>query len=438
MVLRDKIKRRRMPERIETVIIGGGQAGLAMSYHLGQLRREHIVLERGRVAERWRSERWNSLAFQFPNWMMRLPGFAYEGDDPDGFMPRDGVVGFIEDYAKRIAPPLRCGIRVTALRQLAGTTTLAVDTEHFSLEAANVVVATGPYQEPLVPAFSAALPLGTYQVTANRYIDADQLPPGRVLVVGSGASGYQIADDLLQGGREVYLSVGRHRRVPRRYRGKDFGWWQERMALGERLTDTVPADVLPPLLTGVNGGRDVDLRRLTKDGVTLVGRLRGIDTGRLFFAPDVEANLAKGDAGIVGFTRLVDEFIAQHGLAAPEESQGAPVSPEATSSTVDLGVRVAEINSVIWATGYRYDFSWIKCPALNDRGTPVHRRGVTRVPGVYFLGLARLHKIKSSFLWGSVKTQSTSPSTSLARRRDTWPLTTGFTRRSSTAGDPEG
>jgi putative flavoprotein involved in K+ transport len=389
-----------MREQVETVIIGGGQAGLAMSYYLGQLGREHIVLERGRVAERWRTERWDSLAFQFPNWMMRLPGYAYAGDDPDGFILRDSVVRFIEDYARQVAPPLRCGIRVTALRQIAGTTRLAVDTENFSLEAANVVVATGPYQEPSIPAFSVACPVATYQVTASRYTEPDQLPGGRVLVVGSGASGYQIAEDLLQGGRDVCLSVGRHRRVPRRYRGKDFGWWQDRIGLGERTADSVPVNALPPLLTGVNGGQDVDFRRRAKDGVILAGSLRGIDEGRLFFAPDLEANLAKGDEGIVGFTRLVDEFIARHGLTAPEDPQVGPVSVATTSSTVDLDMRAAGITSVIWATGYRYDFGWIKCSVLTETGTPVHRRGVTSVPGVYFLGLARLHKIKSSFLWG--------------------------------------
>jgi len=332
-----------MPERTETVIIGGGQAGLAMSYYLGQLGREHIILERGRVAERWRTERWDSLAFQFPNWMIRLPGYTYAGKDPDGFMLRDGVARFIEEYARRIAPPLRCGFRVTALRQMSGTSRLAVDTEPFSLEATNVVVATGPYQEPSIPGCSVALPAATYQLTANRYANSDQLPPGSVLVVGSGASGYQIADDLLQSGRDVYLSVGRHRRVPRRYRGKDFGWWQDKMGLGERIAESVPGGVLPPLLTGVNGGRDVDLRRRAQDGMMLVGSLRGIDAGRLFFAPDLEANLTKGDEGILGFTRLVDEFIAQHGLIAPEDPQVSPTSVATISSTVDLDLRAAGI-----------------------------------------------------------------------------------------------
>jgi putative flavoprotein involved in K+ transport len=389
-----------MPERIETVIIGGGQAGLAMSYHLGQLAREHIVFERGRVAERWRSERWNSLMFQFPNWMMRLPGHTYAGDDPDGFMHREGVVSFIESYSRRLDPPLRCGIRVTALRSLVGTTRFLVETDNFNLEAANVVVATGPYQEPSIPAFCVALPSATYQVTANRYMAPDHLPPGRVLVVGSGASGYQIAEDLLQGGREVLLSVGRHRRVPRRYRGRDFGWWLERMGLGERIADSVPSDLLAPLLTGVSGGRDVDLRQLAKEGVQLVGSLQEIRDGRLYFAPDLAAHLAKGDEGVLGFRRLVDEFIARHGLTAPEEPPLASISPVPMPSPLGLEVRDAGIRSIVWATGYQYDFGWVKCPVLNESGAPVHRRGVTSVPGLYFLGLRRLHKITSSFLWG--------------------------------------
>ncbi len=391
-----------VPEQVETVIIGGGQAGLAMSYHLAQLGREHLILERGRIAERWRSERWDALAFQFPNWMVKLPGHAYEGDDPDGFMRRDEVVDFIEEYARRIAPPIRCGIQVTALGRTE-TGRLLVTTSDSSLAAANVVVATGPYQRPSLPAFSTALPFGTHQVTANRYTSTGGLPAGHVLVVGSGASGCQIADDLLQSGRDVYLSVRSHRRVPRRYRGKDFGWWQGATGAADRTVENLSPDDRAPLLTGVNGGHDVDLRALGSEGVTLVGSLRDIQGSRLFFASDLEENLARGDETSNRFMRAVDEYILEHDLSSgvePRPDLPAPVRPPTSSPIRDLDVRAAGIGSVIWATGYRYDFGWIHCAAFDASGKPVHRRGVTAVPGLYFLGLPRLHKLKSSFLWG--------------------------------------
>ena len=389
-----------MPQ-IETVIVGAGQAGLSMSYHLSQLGREHLVLERGRIAERWRSERWDSLVFQFPNWMMRLPGYAYEGGEREGFMHRDGVVGLIEEYARRISPPIRCGIRVTGL-DLSESGNLRVATDYFTLEAANVVVATGPYQVPSVPACSTALPFDIYQVTANRYTNPSQLPPGSVLVVGSGGSGYQIAEDLLQSGRRVYLSVRRHRRVPRRYRGKDFGWWQEKTGAFERTVDDLPPDARAPLLTGVNGGRDADLRHLARQGVMLIGSVSDISGRRFRFAPDLEQNLARGDETVDQFTRSVDEYILRHELAAPAEPQRNSRDRVWSPTTVirDLDLKSADVTSVIWAVGYQYEFGWMRCAVLDASGRPVHRRGVTGVPGVYFLGLPRLHKVKSAFLWG--------------------------------------
>lgn len=373
-----------------------------MSYHLGQLGREHIVLERGRIAERWRSERWDSLTFQFPNSMISLPGYAYEGSEPDSFMPRDGVVQFIEAYAKRIEPPIRCGIRVTAL-DLSEKGRLLVETDQFTLEAVNVVVATGPYQQPLVPGFSAELPPETFQVTANRYTNSDQLPPGGVLVVGSGGSGCQIAEELLERGRRVYLSVGRHRRVPRRYRGKDFGWWQEKTGAANQTADNLPPDSRAPLLTGVNGGGDVDLRLFAKRGMELVGGLQDIRDGRLLFAEDLEENLAKGDASFEQFIRSTDIYILKHGLAVVAEPQPevqAAVRPVAAPAIRELDLRSADIRSVIWATGYRYDLGWVKCRVLDANNRPVHKRGVTTVPGLYFLGLPRMYKLKSAFLWG--------------------------------------
>jgi putative flavoprotein involved in K+ transport len=388
-------------ERVESLIIGAGQAGLSMSYHLGRLGLEHLVLERGRIAERWRSERWDSLAFQFPNWMLRLPGYAYEGAEPEAFMHRDGVARFIEKYAGRISPPIRCGIRVTGLH-CSSSGRLVVETNHFALEALNVVVATGPYQTPVVPPFSNALPTAVWQITANRYINPHLLPPGQVLVVGSGGSGCQIAEDLLQSGRRVYLSIGRHRRVPRRYRGQDFGWWQEKTGASDQVAASLPQRTQAPLLTGVNGGHDADLRELARQGVTLVGSLGAVYAGRLRFAPDLEENLARGDETFEQFTRAIDDYIFKHQLVAPEEPlRKTPRGARPPAAEIsELDTTSAGITSVIWAIGYRYDFGWIKCGVLDANGSPVHQRGVTATPGLYFLGLPRLHKIKSAFLWG--------------------------------------
>jgi putative flavoprotein involved in K+ transport len=391
-----------MPEAVETVVIGGGQAGLAMSHHLRQRGREHLVLERGRIAERWRSERWDSLHFQFPNWMMRLPGYAYAGADRDGFMQRDGVVDFIASYAARIAAPVRCGVEVDALR-LTDRGRFRVEAGATTLEAVNVVVATGPYQRPHVPEAAARIPAAIRQVTANRYRNPSDLPPGGVLVVGSGGSGCQIAEDLLLAGRTVHLAVRGHRRVPRRYRGRDFGQWDEEMGLTDRTAEALPPGFRPPLLTGVRGGHTVDLRGMAERGVRLLGSLQGIEGGRAHFAADLNARLDAGDAAFRDTLRAIDAHIeAQAGDAPPGgEFEAALMAPRPALPEPDgLDLREAGIGTVIWALGYAHDFAWIGCPVLDGRGAPLHRRGTTQVPGLYVLGLPRLHKVKSAFLWG--------------------------------------
>jgi len=383
---------------METVVVGGGQAGLAMSYHLTRLGREHIILERARIAERWRSERWDSLHFQSPSWMMRLPGFSYAGGVPDSFMPREGVLRFIEDYAKLFSPPIRCGTRVTSLERSASGR-LRVQTDSYVVEAENVVLATGPFQLPVVPAFSAALGHRVYQVTANRYRNPGELPPGHVLVVGCGGSGYQIAEELVQAGRRVYLAVGSHQRVPRRYRGRDFGWWLETTGASDRIPEGAAAHVRGPLLTGVDGGHDANPRALAGRGAILLGRLQAICDGRLRFSGDLEESLAAGDQSYDSFTRTIDTYIENHGLTAPPapeaERREALAPPIAEMDAASAG-----ISAVIWALGYRYDFGWIQCPVLDSLGRPMHRRGLCEEPGLFFLGLHRLHKVKSAFLWG--------------------------------------
>lgn len=395
-------------EEIDTVIIGGGQAGLAMSYYLGQLGRAHIILERQRVAERWRSERWDSLTFQFPNWAMRLPGYAYQGDDPDGFAPRDDVVRFIENYAAAIHAPVRCGVAVSSLQQKPGSARFEIETEKARIECANVVIATGPYQDPAIPPDMERSMASLLQVHSSRYRNPAQLPPGAVLVVGSGNSGCQITEDILRSGRRVYLAVGTHRRAPRRYRGRDCTWWE--FALGEfdQTTDKRPKRKAARLLTGVDGGHDMDLRRLALDGAVLLGHMIAAQDGKIALASDLGAALAQGDAWFTEFLESADDYARSKGLDLPDGDVPRELLPdpkEASEPILELDLGAVGISSVIWANGFRYDFGWVQLPIFAGTGTPSHRepshqRGVTSVPGVYFIGLSWLSKLKSSLMAG--------------------------------------
>jgi putative flavoprotein involved in K+ transport len=272
-----------------------------------------------------------------------------------------------------------------------------------AIEAANVVVATGPYQAPRVPEAAARMPAGVRQITANRYTNLSELPPGGVLVVGSGASGCQIVEDLLLHGRSVHFALRGHRRVPRRYRGRDFGYWNEEMGLTNRTVDQIPPGFRPPLVTGFRGGHTIDLRGMVTRGATLLGSLQGVRDGRAYFAADLNSNLDTGDATFRETLRLIDSFIDTHCVAAQPKGEfdaglATPHLPLPEPDGLDL--RQVGISTVIWALGYGYDFAWIRCPVLDGKGTPSHQRGVTKVPGLYFLGLPRLHKVKSAFLWG--------------------------------------
>ncbi len=391
-------------EHIETVVVGGGQAGLAMSYRLSWRGQEHLVLERGRVAERWRSERWDSLRFQAPNWNIRLPGRTFEAADPDAFAPRDEVVRFIEDYASFARTPLRQGVAASVLRRKPGSRRLTLETSAGRIEAKNVVIATGPFQAP-----APTLPIGgaAFELHSTRYCNPEQLPPGAVLVIGSGNSGCQIAEELCWAGRRVYLSVSGHERAPRRYRGKDCIWWYEATGLADETIQQWQSKRLSRLMTGVGGGHDIDLRRLAADGVVLLGRVLGGQDGKLAIGSDIEENLARGDASLIEFTKRCDEHVARNGLEFPAPDGLAETLPdpkEVTEPILALDLAAAGIATVIWANGSRYDLDWIELPVLsNGTGSnrrPVHARGVTSVPGVYFLGLPWLHKWKSAFLFG--------------------------------------
>jgi putative flavoprotein involved in K+ transport len=389
-------------EQVQTLIIGGGQAGLVMSHRLKQHGLSHLVVERQRIAERWRSERWDGLKFQFPNWSVRLPDFPYPHTDPDGFATNREIVDFITAYAAFVAPPLRCGVAVTSLRCRDGASGFAAETSEGPIEADNVVVATGPYQRPVIPPLLRD-DTEVFQVHASRYLNPDQMPSGAVLVIGAGASGAQIAEELLRAGRRVYLSVGRHTRLPRRYRGRDLIWWLSALGIDQTTVEARGPSRLLPVITGAYGGHTIDFRRFAADGMTLLGRLAAARDGVLDFAPDLAESLANGDALYATFLDMVDAHVGHHGLNMPEDPAARAVLPDPLCLSQPirrLNLRTDGIGAVVWATGYGVDFGWIDVPVLDARGEPVHTRGITAVPGMYFLGLQWLSRMSSSFLSG--------------------------------------
>jgi putative flavoprotein involved in K+ transport len=388
-------------ERVETLIVGGGQAGLTMSHMLSRRGCPHVVLERGRIAERWRAERWDGLRFQFPNWSVRLPDFSFPHSDPDGFATSAAIVDFLDAYADFVKPPIRCGVAVTALRRDAGGEFLA-ETSAGPIAAATVVVATGPYQRQVVP---DRLPWGDpiFPVHACAYGAPAKLPAGAVLIVGSGASGAQIGEELLREGRRVYLSVGQHRRMPRRYRGRDLIWWLSEMGIDRTPVEARGPDATLPLITGAYGGHTIDLREFVRQGMTLLGRLESTSGDTLCFAGDLGESLAAGDAAYRAFLDRVDAHVARATMACPEELEARAVLPDppcVAAPIRQLERTSAGIGAVIWATGYAFDFGWIDLPVLGSHGEPRHVRGGASVPGLYFLGLPWLSTMSSSFLNG--------------------------------------
>jgi putative flavoprotein involved in K+ transport len=388
-------------ERVDTLIVGGGQAGLVMSHRLKQRGRSHLVLERQRIAERWRSERWDGLAFQFPNWSVRLPDFPFPHTEPDAFASTGEIIKFIEAYADFVAPPIRCGVEVTRLRRRDGASGFIAETADGTIEAGNVVVATGPYQRALIPDLLRDHPV--FQVHASKYQNPQQLPSGAVLVAGAGASGAQIAEELQRAGRRIYLSVGTHRRLPRRYRGRDVIWWISEMGIDQTPAAQRGASALGPVISGAYGGQTIDFRRYAADGMTLLGHLQSARGGVIEIAPGLAGSMAAGDLVFTTFLDIVDGYVKLRGLDLPDEAEARTALPDppcVTDPLQRLDLDASGIGAVIWATGYGVDFRWIDIPVKDANGDPLHRNGITNVPGLYFLGLPWLSKMNSSFLSG--------------------------------------
>jgi putative flavoprotein involved in K+ transport len=363
-------------EKVETLVVGGGQAGLAMSEHLSNCGVPHLVLERYRIAERWRSERWDSLVANGPAWHDRFPGMEFSDLDPDAFAPKEQVADYFVAYAEKIAAPIRCGVEVKE--------------------------ATGPFQRPVIP---AVVPedAGIMQIHSNAYRNPEQLPEGAVLVVGAGSSGGQIADELLRANKRVYLSVGPHDRPPRSYRGRDFVWWLGVLGKWDAAAPGPGTEHVTISVSGAHGGQTVDFRRLAARGMTLVGRTESFEDGVMRFAPDLADNLAQGDANYLSVLDEADAYVARNGLDLPEEPEARIIEPDpecVTDPILALDLAEAGVTSIIWATGFAVDYSWLKVDAFDEQGKPKHQRGISAEPGIYFLGLPWQSRRGSSFIWG--------------------------------------
>jgi putative flavoprotein involved in K+ transport len=392
-----------MSEYIETVIVGGGQAGLATSYHLTQQGREHLVLEQAsQPAEAWRNHRWDSFTLVTPNWMTRLPGAEYQGQDPDGFMPRDEIVAYFENYIERHRLPVRYRSPVSAVEQNGAG--YFVHTNGSAIRAANVVIATGLFQTPKIPAIAANLPAELQQMHSSRYRNPQALPPGAVLVVGSAQSGCQIAEELYRTGRQVYLCVSRATRGPRRYRGKDITWWLEQTGFYQTTVDKIPSPqakfAASIQATGRDGGHTINLHQFARDGVVLLGRLQDVQGGQISLAPDLRENLARADEFEADLVKKIDGYIAKTGMDVPPEALPELRDGYEADPITELDLQAAGITSVIWATGYEFDFGLVKLPIRDADGYPIQKRGITGYPGLYFVGLPWLHTAKSSLLAG--------------------------------------
>jgi putative flavoprotein involved in K+ transport len=402
-----------------TLVIGAGQAGLAMSRCLTDADIDHVVLERGRAAERWRTQRWDSLRLLTPNWATRLPGWSYRGPQPDGFMTATELAGYLSAYARSFDAPVHEDSAVRSLERSAGTG-FVVRTDDATWAATNVVIATGWCDRPYIPALASALDGRIAQVTPYSYRNPSQLPRGRVLVVGASATGVQIADELVRSGRDVVLAAGRHSRLPRRYRGMDIWWWLDQIGMFAKTIDEAgdPARARNEgslQLTGRPDYRDVDLPTLQALGVQLTGRLVSVDGRRVRFADDLSATTAAADTRLQRILAQIDEHVASTALDAELLPSSVPVGLAPTEAIRQLDLRRQGITTVVWATGFTRSYPWLRVPVLDDRGELIQRRGVTPEAGLYVLGQRFQHRLDSNFIDG-VRHDATHVVRHIARR----------------------
>lgn len=388
-----------MKTHYSVAIVGGGQAGLSMSYCLTEQGFDHVIFEKNRIAESWRSQRWDAFCLVTPNWQCLLPGFPYDGNDPHGFMQRDDIVQYIEAYAKSFNLPIKEGAEVSQVRKSRSQDVFELTTSIGDFTADQIVVATGGYHTPKIPKISERLPESIMQLHSSAYKNSQSLPDKSVLVIGTGQSGCQIAEDLHLAGKQVHLCVGSAPRSPRMYRGKDVVDWLDQMGYYDLSIDEHPQKEqvrtkTNHYVTGRDGGREINLRQFALEGMKLYGKLKHISSSNFEFYPDLKQNLDQADAVAESIKRTIDTFIEKNDIQAPTEPPYHPVW-EPSDEGLALNYETANIGAVIWCTGYQSDFRWIEVPVFDGKGYPGHRRGVTDIPGLYFLGLPWL------YTWGS-------------------------------------
>lgn len=390
-----------MPTNTPVAVVGGGQAGLATSYWLQRHDIDHVVFERGRSGDSWR-RRWDTFCLVSPNWSLNLPGYPYDGPDPDGFMPRDEIVDYVEGYRRLVSPPMESPVEVQAVRRKDDRWRL--DTSSGQWEADDVVVAGGSFQTPSLPGSAAEVTDDIRQIHSSEYESPEQLPPGAVLVVGSGQSGCQITDDLREAGRDVWLAVGSATRMPRTYRGRDvFSWLRDTGFLDNPMTQHPQGPearyAANPQASGRDGGKEIDLRRFGREGVELLGRFRGASGHQLRFATDVIERLDAADEACRQMTQGLDQHIADTGIdAPPDDREQIDWEPSRIRESIDP--RAEGIVSIVWCTGFDRDYTWIEGLETDSHGYPLEERGVTGLPGVYFVGLHGMYSLGSGLFWG--------------------------------------
>ena len=390
-----------MVKKINTLVIGAGQAGLAASEHLSNHNIDHLILEKDRIVERWRTSRWDSLVANGPAWHDRFPTLEFSESNQDSFVSKERVVEYFEEFAKKINAPVIENINVIEVTN-DSKNNFFIKTSDGEYEAINVIVATGAFQVPVIPNIIPDHP-HLEQLHSQFYKNPEQLKKGAVLVVGSGSSGSQIAEELNRANKEVYFSIGPHDRPPRRYRGKDNVWWLGVLGKWEAKTPKPGTQHVTIAVSGYDGGKTIDFRKFAHSGITLLGMTKKYENGKLYFEDDLKTNIENGDKNYLDLLDEADEYIKKNNLSFPEEPQARNFLSDhlcITKPISELNIEQLGITSVIWATGYKHDFNWMKIDVIDDDGKPIHHNGVAKIPGIYFLGLPWLSMRGSSFIWG--------------------------------------